>query len=340
MTGFAREELESAFARLTEATDRGFLTGDLDAWLDCFAEDVSYRDLGYGFENGWKVELRGREAVRDWSRSAFSAYPFDAMLHWPVPWHIVDPDRGWVVCERRARMRDPGNGEVFEEKRYTRLAYAGDGRWSFVEDIYNPVRTNTMLSLWIHTRRRCEAEGVALPDVSATDPAVLHAEVRETDGSDEWSRAEIEAAVKRFEDVGNRAFTGDDHDAWLQSYTDDVYHHEIGFGYGWECEELHGRDSVRRWIDAHCGVHPVNQMVHFPMPWVVIDERRGWVVLEYQNCMTDPGDGRDYRESSYARLKYAGSDQWRFEEDVYSPLRMRAMLDRWLDAWHRCGGVV
>jgi hypothetical protein len=66
-----------------------------------------------------------------------------------------------------------------------------------------------------------------------------------------------------------------------------------------------------------------------------VDVERGWVVLEYRNVMNDPGDGRDYQEKSYTRLKYAGNKQWRFEEDIYSPLRMRAMLDRWLDARER-----
>ena len=44
----------------------------------------------------------------------------------------------------------------------------------------------------------------------------------------------------------------------------------------------------------------------------------------------------EYREKSYTRLKYAGEGRWRCEEDLYSPLRMRAMLDRWLDAHERC----
>ena len=53
--------------------------------------------------------------------------------------------------------------------------------------------------------------------------------------------------------------------------------------YGTVEEELHGRDAVRRWIDGHCGVYPIDQMVYFPIPWHVIDPERGWVVLEYRD---------------------------------------------------------
>jgi ketosteroid isomerase-like protein len=336
MAKWSREELDAAFQHFKDVTDRAFLSGDLEEWTQCFTEDVTFRDWGYGFNNGWEVEIRGRDAVREWINGHYASYPNNAMKYWPVPWHMVDEERGWVLCEWRNRMRDPGNGEVFEEPSYTRLKYAGNMQWSFEEDIYNPVRMRTMLSLWLHTRRKCEAEGLPLPDPDLQDPKQLHAGVQEDDRDASWSREEIERAVRHFEEVGNRAFTGGDHEEWLACYTDDVRHHEMGFGYGTVDEELHGREAVRTWIDGHCGVYPIDQMVYFPMSWYVIDERRGWVVLEYRNVMNDPGDGRDYQEKSYARLKYAGNLQWCLEEDLYSPLRMRAMLDRWLDARERC----
>jgi len=34
-----------------------------------------------------------------------------------------------------------------------------------------------------------------------------------------------------------------------------------------------------------------------------------------------------FEKKNYSRLKYAGNMRWSFEEDIYSPLRMRAMLD-------------
>ena len=339
MAQWSRNELDAAFRHFRDATDRCFLSGDLEDWLHCFTEDVTFRDHGYGFNNGFDVEMRGRDAVRKWINAHISAFPNNAMKYWPVPWYVIDEERGWVLCEWRNRMRDPGNGEVFEEKNYTRLKYAGNRQWCFEEDIYNPLRMRGMIALWLHTRHRCEAQGLALPDPAEQDVAQLHAEVWEHDGGSRWSRDEIEKAVRNFEEVGNRAFRSNDHKEWLHCFTEDVTYRELGFGFagGWE-EELHGREAVRGWIDGHCGVYPIDQMVHFPMSWYVIDEQRGWVVLEYMNCMTDPGDGEKYQEKSYTRLKYGGRGQWRFEEDIYSPLRMRAMLDRWVDARKRCQG--
>lgn len=174
-----------------------------------------------------------------------------------------------------------------------------------------------------------------MPDPAETDIRQLHAEVREGDANAHWPRAEIERAVKHFEEVGNRAFTGGDHEEWLQCFSEDVVHRELGFGYDGYTEQIVGREAVREWIDRHCGVYPIDQMVNFPISWYVIDEERGWVALEYRNIMADPGDGRDYQEKSYTRLKYAGNGQWCFEEDLYSPLRMRAMLERWHDARSR-----
>ncbi len=334
MSDWSRDELESAFHALTETVDGCLLSGNFEAWADRFTEDVTYRDLGHGFENGWQVECRGREKVRASVEAYRGMEPHRAMCLAPVAWWMIDEDRGWVVCGRRLRMRDPGTGEVFEERCYSRLGYAGAGRWSFAEDVYNPVRLHTMQSIWLHTRRRCQAQGIALPEVGLEDVQRAHAAVWEGEGDSRWARDEIERAVQHFEAVGNRAFLGSDHEEWLRCYTDDVTHRELGFGYGWE-QELHGRDAVRRWIDAHCDIHPIDQMTYFPIPWYVIDERRGWVLLEYRNCMSDPGDGRRYEESSYARLVYAGNGQWSLEEDLYSPLRMRAMLDRWLNAKRR-----
>ncbi len=335
MPKWSGEELEAAFRHFVATTDRCFISCDLEDWVNCFTDNVTFRDWGYGFNNGWDMELKGQDAVRTWINGHMATFPNNQMQFWPVPWYLVDEERGWVVCEWRNRMRDPGNGEIFEEKNYTRLKYAGNMQWSFEEDIYNPLRMRTMISLWLHTRDKCAAQGLEMPDPAATDIQQLHVDVQDNDIDNRWSRDEIEDAVKHFEIAGNRAFIGNDHEEWLKCFTEDVVHRELGFGYDGWTEQINGRDAVRTWINGHCGVYPVYHMVAFPIPWYVIDEKRGWVVLEYRNIMADPGDGRDYQEKSYTRLKYAGDRRWRFEEDIYSPLRMRSMLERWHDAKNR-----
>lgn len=339
MSRWNREEIDTCFRRFMDITDRAFIEGDLEPWVQCFTEDAIYSDLGYGFNGGWDTGIRGRDAIRAWINGHFASFPNNQMAFWPVPWYVIDAERGWVICEWRNRMRDPGNGMVFEEKNYSRLKYAGNMRWSFEEDIYNPLRMRTMIELWRHERARCEAAGLPMPEPRPEQALAMHEAAWEHDLNPGWSRAEIEDAVRRFEDAGNRAFQTGDHSEWLQFYTPDVQYRELGFGFagGWE-HEIHGRAAVKQWIDPHCDLWPINRMIDFPIDWYVIDEQRGWVLLEYRNIMADPGDGTRLETRSYTRLKYGGNGQWRFEEDIYSPLRMRAMLDAWVLLNSRAGG--
>ena len=66
-------------------------------------------------------------------------------VHLPVEQYIIDEERGWVVCQIRNRMGDPGDGSDHREYNFSLLKYAGDGLWSYEEDIYNPNRFIEML---------------------------------------------------------------------------------------------------------------------------------------------------------------------------------------------------
>ena len=78
-----------------------------------------------------------------------STWPGNAMPEFPIGWYVVDEDRGWIVCEVFNRMEDPGDGSVHEEANITILHYAGDGMWSYEEDVYNPARFGTMVAAWM-----------------------------------------------------------------------------------------------------------------------------------------------------------------------------------------------
>jgi len=60
------------------------------------------------------------------------------MPEFPIEWYVIDEEKGWVVCQVWNRMEDPGDGSVHQEYNITILKYAGDGRWSSEEDVYNP----------------------------------------------------------------------------------------------------------------------------------------------------------------------------------------------------------
>jgi hypothetical protein len=105
--------------------------------------------------------MEGREAIRSWITRTMAVWPGNEMNAFPIGWSIIDEDRGWVACEIFNRMRDPGDGNVYEETNLTLLKYAGDGLWSYEEDAYNPNRFVEMIRSWSEARKR--ASGADAP---------------------------------------------------------------------------------------------------------------------------------------------------------------------------------
>ena len=71
------------------------------------------------------------------------------MPEFPIDWYVVDEDRGWIVCQVENRMQDPGDGTIHQGANITILHYAGDGKWSYEEDVYNPAHFATMVKGWL-----------------------------------------------------------------------------------------------------------------------------------------------------------------------------------------------
>lgn len=141
MGRFTRDELEEAFAAYQRAAATAGATGDWNAWADLFTEDATYVEHHYG-------RFEGREAIRAWITETMGTFPGNRMPEFPVDWYVVDEDRGWIVCQVQNRMTDPGDGSVHQQANITILHYAGDGRWSYEEDVYNPVHFAEMVKRW------------------------------------------------------------------------------------------------------------------------------------------------------------------------------------------------
>jgi hypothetical protein len=153
MAEVTREELEAAFARYQESSRQAGASGDWSTWADQFTEDATYIEHSYG-------NFSGREAIRRWITRTMGTFPGNAMPEFPIEWYVLDEDRGWVVCQVWNRMEDPGDGSVHQAANVTILHYAGDGQWSYEEDVYNPAHFTAMLEGW---GRRAEELG-RLPD--------------------------------------------------------------------------------------------------------------------------------------------------------------------------------
>lgn len=62
------------------------------------------------------------------------------MPHYFSNWHVVDEEHGWIICELVNRMKDPGDGSIWEATNISIFRYAGDNHWASEEDVYNPMQ--------------------------------------------------------------------------------------------------------------------------------------------------------------------------------------------------------
>jgi ketosteroid isomerase-like protein len=142
-----RTEIEAAFARYQTVAAEAGRSGDWNPWADLFTEDATYIEHLYG-------TMQGREAIRSWITETMSTFPGSEMPEFPIGWSVIDEEKGWVICQVWNRMADPGDGSVHEAYNITVLHYAGDGCWSYEEDVYNPAHFVSMIAGW--ERRRAE----------------------------------------------------------------------------------------------------------------------------------------------------------------------------------------
>jgi hypothetical protein len=138
---WTREELEGAFADYQSTALRAGATGDWNAWAERFTEDATYVEHAFG-------TFGGREAIRRWITTTMSTFPGNAMPHFPIDWYVIDEERGWVLCSVWNEMDDPGDGSLHREYNWTMLHYAGNGQFSYEEDMYNPNEFGVMIGRW------------------------------------------------------------------------------------------------------------------------------------------------------------------------------------------------
>jgi hypothetical protein len=142
----SRDEIVAAFDHYQTVAFEAGQSGRWDAWADLFTEDARYIEHLYG-------EFHGREEIRSWISSTMSVWPNSAFTSFPVEWYTVDEARGWVIAHIWNRLEDPGDGSVFQEYNLSVLHYAGDGRWSFEEDVYNPEKFAVVVGAWLERRK-------------------------------------------------------------------------------------------------------------------------------------------------------------------------------------------
>ena len=157
MGQFSREELEDAFVRYQQAVIDVGKTWDWSGYADHFTEDAKYVEHALG-------NMEGRENIREWIVSTMNTFPGSEMPAYPVEWYSIDTDKGWVIFKNINTMKDPGDGSVHGAPVITVLEYAGDDKWSYEEDVYNPMNFLVMIQAYI---QRCHELGTISDDARA-----------------------------------------------------------------------------------------------------------------------------------------------------------------------------
>ncbi|MCA9511960.1 MAG: nuclear transport factor 2 family protein [Myxococcota bacterium] len=151
MGRWSRQELEEAFDNYQAMALKAGTSGDWRCWADLFTEDATYVEHLFG-------TFGGREAIYNWIQKTMSTAPNDEMKFFPIDWYVIDEERGWIVCKVWNRFMDPGDGSVHQEYNVTILKYAGNGRFSYEEDVYNPAHFGKMVKGYIDRRDELAAK--------------------------------------------------------------------------------------------------------------------------------------------------------------------------------------
>jgi ketosteroid isomerase-like protein len=134
MPEFERAEVEEAFRHFVAVGD----SGDWDAWTDLHTEDGLWVEHHLGTQ-------RGRDAIRRTIHAVMKPVP---MMEFPVEWHMIEGHR--VVAYIWQVFPDPRGGDaVYRFGNVTVLEYAGDGLWSYQEDLYNPREAEQVVAAWV-----------------------------------------------------------------------------------------------------------------------------------------------------------------------------------------------
>ena len=134
----SRDEVEREFQRYLERGRVAVATGDWNPWADQFTADARYREHHFG-------TFEGREAIREWITGVMQPFP---AMEFPVDWHLIDGNLVTFRCLQR--LPDPTGGDrLFEWPVHVVLHYAGDGQWSYEEDVYNPDEGAETVEAWV-----------------------------------------------------------------------------------------------------------------------------------------------------------------------------------------------
>jgi ketosteroid isomerase-like protein len=135
MAEFSRDEIEDAFQRYVKLQAEQ----DWSAYCDIFTDDAVYVEHEMG-------TFVGPQAIHDWLVPTM-----EPLVGWeyPIQWHVIDEGAARAVCYWLNILPNvDGRAEPYQFAGVTILTYAGDGKWSHQEDIYNMKECEAVMADW------------------------------------------------------------------------------------------------------------------------------------------------------------------------------------------------
>ena len=136
---FPREEVERELHVYRERGNAAVASGDWNPWAAQLTEDSTYLEHHFG-------RFEGQQAIRDWINGVMQ--PFPEMV-FPITWYSIEGNR--VTARIPNILPDPkgGGSSEYQFEVNSILHYAGDGMWSYEEDLYNPREAEGIVAAWV-----------------------------------------------------------------------------------------------------------------------------------------------------------------------------------------------
>ncbi len=159
MGRWTREEIDDAFKQYQAMGLKAARSGDWTYWGNMFTENCTYLERNLGSWAGRDAIVRNMSAVMHLSGNealaehtpdnGIQSAPWVMCNQYPVEAYVIDEDRGWVWALIWNRMDDPGDGSIHQSNCFNLFKYAGNGQFSYEEDLYNPAEFLTMMENWL-----------------------------------------------------------------------------------------------------------------------------------------------------------------------------------------------
>lgn len=154
MGKFTRDELQEAIQIYNAAHEQASRTGNWAEWAQIFTEDAIYIEHAFG-------NMRGRKEIAAWISDVMAPFPH---VQFPHVWECIDEENdAFVFCAKNIVTHPKDPTKEFHSYNWSRVTYAGNGKFSSHEDMYNPIRSVEVFKEWLKEGGRLKCAPKRMP---------------------------------------------------------------------------------------------------------------------------------------------------------------------------------